>query len=385
MLTAHPALADLSALLALSDRSELRVRSPGSTASTAASVDLETAPQARLTLASSRLRNALIYSPRLTLWGVGDAGSRLVLLHGGGVRLEFLGPRVRLSLDEAASYGGVNLATAAPAPGPGGAPPRVDAVPALQVVDFVSSSTTLASALSWRRWASSLSVGYQVGGGATAAARGVIPLQKGPSGEVSVARAVTRDDFISTKISASEASFSSGPESLLVEQLGGWRHRWSRADETRIEAGVSEARARVSAVAPHTLGVFPVAEAVAERRSTPGAGRVDLRLGLRLGPVVNRLVGLVDQRAQGTLAVSRTRGRSGAHAYASAARSVGASGAASIRLLSGELGASYGASESLNFDAGVRGLWQRQGVHLPDLMQATVFVGVSLRAPTTRL
>ena len=384
MLASLPMLSDIAAVLAVSDRTEARTRSPG-TAPPTTSVDLETAPIARLTLTSRSTRYVVAYTPRLTLWDLGSSRASPVGVNAGLARVEWTAPRTLVSVEETASYGGVSLASIAPAPGPDGAPPRVDVVPSTQVVDVMASQTTLASRLTFQGWSTALAVGYQIGGGATAEARTVLPRQSGPFGEVGVTRDLLRTDSLTTTVTGSEAAFSSGPESLLVEATERWRHLWSRVTETRLSAGASEARVRATASAPHTLETHPVVEAILEQHLPTDDGRLDVRVGVRLGPFVNRLIGFVDERVVGTLAITRTSGRIAGHAYASAAQSVPAGDPTSVRLVTGELGASYGLSDAVTLDAGVRGLWQRQDPALPDLKQATVFVGVTVRAPTTKL
>jgi hypothetical protein len=138
---------------------------------------------------------------------------------------------------------------------------------------------------------------------------------------------------------------------------------------------------RASADAPHTLETHPVAEGIFER-SLP---TLAVRVAVRLGPVVNRLLGVVDERLQGTLALTRARGPFVSHAYAGAAQSVPTTGESAIRLLSGELGVAYDTNDVVFPDIGVRGLWQRQESAPADLLQVTVFMGLTLRAPPTRL
>src|SRR5690348_16683392 len=91
--------ADLSSSLAVSDRTELRVRAPG-TAPAAAALDAETTLTARLTAASRRFRLALGYTPRLTLWDVTSPTRKPTLLNAGEARVEWLGRRARISLDQ---------------------------------------------------------------------------------------------------------------------------------------------------------------------------------------------------------------------------------------------------------------------------------------------
>jgi hypothetical protein len=381
MLTALLMQTGMAAVLAVSDRTEVRLRSPGSVPDSTA-VDVETAPALVLGVGSRSLRYALAYLPRVTRWDLGTSRSQLVLLHEGSLGARWIERRVQLSIDERFSYGGVNFATIAPA-GQAGAQPRIDAVPGSQVIRHASSTTTLGSRLTFRLWSAALSVGYQLGGGATPGARAVMPFQSGPFGEVSATRAVRRTDDLVTTAAASESSFSSGPESLLLEVTEGWRHAWSRATRTGLAVGVSEARSRASAGAAHGSVTYPVAEGEFTRRVPTDRGRFDLQLGVRLGPVVNRLLGLVDQRVQGTVVVSRTFARLETHAFLRGGRSVAMDGVAAIRIVAGELGASFRVTPVVALDAGLRSLWQRQD--RIELKQSSVFVGVTLRAPDLKL
>jgi hypothetical protein len=238
MLAAMLLAADLSGSFSVSDRTELRGRAPG-TAPMAASLDAETALTARLSLASRRLRTSLAYTPRLTLWDIGSRVFAPTQLQGGEARLEWLGRRAQLSLAETASYGGLSFASSSLPPGPEGQPPHVEAIPT-QIVQFVSSTTTLASRVMLRRWAVDTAFGYQLAGGADAAARAVMPLQTGPFGDATIEYAATRREHSVTRLSVVEAAFSSGTEALVAEADEGLRHVWSRLTETRL----SLARAR---------------------------------------------------------------------------------------------------------------------------------------------
>ena len=289
--------ADLSGSFTLSDRTEVRVRAPGTnaTGTTAASLDLETAPEARLSLATRRVRFAFTYAPRLTLWDL-NAGAHPTLLHAGAAHVEWHSHLTRLSLDQAGSYGGVSFAYVSLTPGPEGARPRVDVVPAPQIIQYASSTTTLASRQTLRLWTIDTSFGYRADGGADDPSRKVLPFQHGPFGEVAADYAVSRRDHLVTTASASEAAFSSSlgglssaPESVVTELDEGYRHRWSRTTETRLTVGVSEVRARDSAIAAYAFDTHPVAELVVEHRPAASGAHVDLRAGVRLGPVVNRL------------------------------------------------------------------------------------------------
>jgi hypothetical protein len=236
--------------------------------------------------------------------------------------------------------------------------------------------------LDFRRSTADLHVGYQLAGGATTDARQSLPLESGPFGDAQFTQAVTHIDYLPTTVSASEASFSSGQEIVLTEIDQGWRHLWSRVTETRLALGVSEARVRTTADAPHSFKTYPVAEGILAHHLSP---HDDVRLDVRVGPFVNRLIGFVDEQVQATLAATRTRARFATHAYVTAAQSTSQSEVNAIRFASGELGGSYGTSQLVSFDLGVRGLWQHQDPAAADLLQATFFIGLTLRAPPMKL
>jgi hypothetical protein len=367
----------LTDTLEVSDRTEVRVRVPGTVA--AAALDVETAPALRLTLGSRRLQLTLDEAPRLTLSELGRA-AQPAFFNGGEARVAWLGSLARLSLDETAGYGLVDFASSPVVPGTPAAPPSVSLIPALSILPYEASSTTLTSTLTLRRWAVATSVGYQLAGGATADARLLLPLEAGPFGEASADYAFARRDHAVLTLSASDTTFSSGPGDVLVEPSVGYRHLWSRTIETTLTLGAGEARARISPRAAATFETYPVIEGVLARRS--GAeGQLDARASVRLGPVVNRLYGDVEERMEATLGASYRARRLTTHVFASGSRSVPATGPYATSLFGGELGSSYGATRVVAVDGGLRCIWQRQEATLAAFAQGTFFIGVTLLAP----
>jgi hypothetical protein len=402
MLAALPLAADVAASLALSDRSETRLRNPGDV-STGSSLDIETAPEAQLVLALPRTGCTLAYRPRLTFWDINDVGVRPSWLQAGLARIDWReGNTASLSIEQDASYGATSFASLVFPPGREGTPPRVDVIPSSQIIQYESASTALGSRVEGRRINFRSTVGYQFSGGADEASRLIIPRQTGPMAEGVMTFAMSPVDPLATTVTGSQTEFSSGPEILLVEGDEGWKHRWSALTETELTLGVSEARVVPSPSAQSLTKTNPVAEALVEDRLGTAEDRVTVRIGARLGPVVNRLLGIVDERIQGTVLSKWTRGPFAVNAFASAQQSVPTTGPDATELLTGELGLSYAAADAVVFDIGVRGLWQRASQPVvsttasgtdqpaPDLAQATivqgiVFVGVTLRAPTMRL
>jgi hypothetical protein len=397
MVAALPLAADVVAALALSDRTETRLRDPGDTP-TGPSLDVATMPEARLALTSPRTGFTLAYLPRLTLWDVNDIGARPTWLNAGSARVDWRDGNTSLSLEQDASYGAMSFAALALSPGPQGAPPSVDVIPSSEIIQYESSTTTIGSRVEGKRWEFRSNVGYQIAGGADDNARSVIPLQKGPLGEAAVTFATSPVDHLATTATGSETTFSSGPEIAIVEADESWKHLWSAVTEMDLTLGLSEARVLTSPFAQSYRETDPVAEAVLEQRILTDGDRVTIRIGARLGPVVNRLLGIVDERVQGTLLSKWTHGPFALEAFASAQQSVPTDGPDATELITGQVGVSYAVTDAVAFDAGVRALWQRANqpvvsISTPgatdiveaNLTQGVVFVGVTLRAPTVRL
>jgi hypothetical protein len=370
---------DLAGAVDVSDRTELRVRAPGTNA--AASVDVETDLTARLSLRSRRWTYTLEYAPTLTLWDL-SAGPAVepAFFNAGDARVQWQGRSALVSLEENAGYGLVDFASTPVVPGTEGQPPSVTLIPGLSLLPFMSSTTTLTSRLTLPRWTVDISAGYQLAGGATEDAQALLPLSTGPFGEARVDYAALRRDHVFVTLSASDTAFSSGPDDLLVEPSLGYRHLWSRSIETSLRLGVSEGHTRASAVSAEALETFPVVEGVVERR-TAREGQLDARASARLGPVINRLVGIVEERVEANLSASYLRRKVTARGFVSASRSVPATGLYATSLFAGELGTAYGAAKLVTVDTGVRFIWQRQEATGVAFSQGTLFLGVTLRAP----
>jgi hypothetical protein len=150
--------------------------------------------------------------------------------------------------------------------------------------------------------------------------------------------------------------------------------------DTRLTVGVAEARERTSSVSAAALTTYPVVEAALEHRRGP----VDVQVNGRLGPAVNRLFGVVEQWAQGSVVAKYRYRRLTTHLFGSAWQTVGSGDPYATSLLAAELGVAYDANEIVAFDAGTRAIWQRTPPAGTPFTQGTVFAGVSLHAPKVR-
>jgi hypothetical protein len=382
--------ADLTTALELSDRSEIRVRAPGS--ATVLSLDAETAIRAQLALSAKDFRATLAYAPRLTLWDIGGPAFQPTALQGGDLRVEWRARHAVVSIEEGAEYGGVGFGALPVEPGavgmqtepgmqvnPGmqGGPPRIQAIPSVGIVDYLASTTTLASDITQRGLTMRLAAGYALAGGATADARTSLPLISGPFAEINAEWAGTRVDRPILRVAAAEYQFDPGPESMLGEADAGWRHRWSRVTETRLAAGGAVSEQHGPSDAAHTYTPFPVVEAELDERAVGGA-HVDMAFTTRLGPMLNRLYGVIDERAEASVTLTHHYRRLVTHGFFGVSQSTDWQNTYATSLVAGEVGVARPMNAIVALDAGVRTFWQRTyGVSAP-LLQSTFYVGVTL-------
>jgi hypothetical protein len=92
-----------------------------------------------------------------------------------------------------------------------------------------------------------------------------------------------------------------------------------------------------------------------------GRDSADLRLDLRLAPIINPLTGLVDEQLRGTVEGRWMHGRRlTLRAVASAGGSTDQGTSTSVRQALAELSVAHVASKWLTWEGGVRGLYQQQ-------------------------
>jgi hypothetical protein len=405
--------AAMAGTLALSERTELRLRDPGLVGNQP-SFDFEEAPDAKLTLASPLSTYFLEYSPQLTAWDLNVVGLSPALLNNGTARGEWRGRHWRLTLGENASYGGRNYASllagttlgvesAQPMMGAPGGPQgplgQVTVLPAVgKIILYEASMTTLSTVATFRRWQLTTEVGYQLAGGADAAARTILPFETGPLGFIELDHTLGPRDHLLETARGSEESFSSGPEVLMVEYDETWRHLWTRTTSLEFLAGVNEARARTgfSPPAAYQNLTNPVASVKLDQRLASRVDRGELQAALRVGPFINPVLGLVDERAEAQVGGKWAREHVGLRGSASFAQSVTNPYGAAVRLFMAEIGMSYELSRAVVFDVGERFMWQEPvdstvaGGGTPPAFaaiaftQEVTFVGLTLRADPLR-
>ena len=399
MLTGLWLAASLSGVLDLSDRTEFRVRDPGDVTNTIA-LDLETAPDAKFTVSSRRARFTVSYVPRLTLWDMNVDLEAPVLLQGGSARAEWHNRFEQWWIDEEAAYGGTNLTALSYGTtnaGTGGNPPRVDAVPVSRVIEYESSQTTLGTRVQMRKWTFEWDLGYELSGGAGVEDQAVLPRQFGPLAGAKLEYAATRRSHFITAATGEESSFSTGAQSTLVEGEERWHYALRRSTMLELAAGAAEARVRPVEQFPYTHLTYPVAEAaIGQSYASALQDRWVARLGVRVEPVINRLFGTVDERAEATLRGTWTRRRTQVNADLTAQETVESPDQNGVELIYGEASVAMptNASGTVAFDIGTRCTAQRLNTPLApgssqftqaSFVQGILFIGVTFRARPMRL
>ncbi len=407
MLHALPVPADVGTFT-LTDRTEARVRDPDPVTNGAA-IDLDTAADARATLAGRHSLYTLSYQPHFTVLDLnGGPAIEPGLLNGWLASADWRTGHALISLHETGSYGTYAFASlsALPTPGSptetgaGGQPLPVtntQLVPGVQTYSILSSNTSASSTLTLRPWLLTGIVGYQLSGGADAQSRLTLPFGQGPYAEAIADLRAARRDHVITQLNALESSFVPiDTEVVLLEAQEQWRHAWSHNTDSMLAGGVSEARTRDAAAAPYDYATNPLVEGSLERRFGRGKNHSSIDLDMRVAPVVNQLLGLVDERVQATLGASWTRRKLTLRASASAAESIDQSSPIASKIFTAEVDATYAQSEALSFDVGARALAQDQEYPVTSATgqlgpptettfdQGVVFVAVTVRAVKTR-
>jgi hypothetical protein len=374
-----PTVLAADGVFTLSDRTETRLRAPDTAsngASNGAALDLDTALDARAVWTKRSTTYTLADSPRFTLGDFNNGpATQAAFSNAVTAAAEWHSLRARVRLSEVANYGQVSFASmpvlsssaAPPAPNPEGQPPppaTATLVPqTARSFSYVSSETSVATTLQVRPWTLSARVGYQLSGGVDSVSQQALPFEQGPiaQGIADLQLSAPDRDHLRTVANASEASFSSGTEDLLLGAEEQWRHKWTRRTESLLGVGWNAVRWRSGPVAPYLYGSSPSAQAAFSQHFVRGRDSADLRVDLRLAPIISPLTGLVDEQLRGTVEGRWMHGRRlTLRAVASAGGSIDQSTTTSVKQALAELSAANVASKWLTWEAGVRGLYQQQ-------------------------
>ncbi len=324
LLSLLPALtlgrADASYLASL--RSEVSART--SYAGAIAAADLELSPTIALALNGDATQLSMSYAPSLYLREP-YTGATPELLHRAVVHGEWrFRPRERLYANQLGSFG-INdfAALAAQSRATEAGTVSVEALPTVGTVSHVRSVSQLGLEL-WPAPSVLLSLqgGYQISGGADPVSRRLIPLERGPTASLGLRLETDLLNVFSTLGDATRSGFSNGRQIDLGEFREQWQHRYSREVSSDLSGGVGVMR-QFDPVSVHTSDtVAPLAEASLRVRFPVRGEHWESRLSGRLGPYLDRFVGLGYQRVEATGEVIYTRGHYRFSARGGGARAV---------------------------------------------------------------
>lgn len=347
-------------------------------------LEAELSPAAGVKMRSRRWEISAGYAPRFTRSLLG-ADARSTILHQARLAGTIHDRTRSLSVLQSGGYGSMSFTSFASDPGAAVGPAAlVAALPSTDVLDYAWSQTGLLGRLEvTRKWALGLSLDYSLSGGTDARSRASVPFLIRLDGGISAEYAASRRNHVVSKLDASRALFSSGPEDTLVRGTLSWRHAWSLATVTTVAGGVGWATSGASIDGDDRSVAYPIASAAVVHR--PRSGLVDLKLSVQLSPLIDRLSGHVDERLDSAASVGWRPTRAlTVQGELGVARSISWSVPGAVALVSQGLNISYRAGDSLLLDGGVRSAWTHVRDADAPAMQWATFVGVTFTAPTLR-
>jgi hypothetical protein len=334
-----------TATLDLSDRSDARIRA-GSGQS--AALDLANTPVANLRVQDRQWTGDLVYAPSILVQNVlppPPPAAQPVFINSVTLTSTWLLRHARISVGEDGTFGwestaylglqgnqaiagsattgtGMTTGTGATMTGTGGQglqllPKTTDQTP----IPFASSRSILLVGLEpGKRWRLALDVGYFVYGALDARGRALLPFQRGPLADASLAYDFNAIDHFIANLNAQRLQFDEGPclalaldnaalppntplpqcapDEFIAVGTAGWSHALNRLSSASISVGASGIRSRLNPTDPYTEHVYPAGTLTyqyhvgIERRPTT------LRIDAQLAPTIDNRTGLADNRAQ---------------------------------------------------------------------------------------
>jgi hypothetical protein len=407
MLAAAVLAADLSTTLDLSERSEARLRStqvPGTM--TPMAVDLLEEPAAKLLAKDRRWELTLGYTADLMLPGV-QAGLAPLVLQTGSVGVAWHDRKLRLSLNEDATYGLENsayLLTSAPAQGGQpvtGQPPPVTTLAAAPPATILFGSTRTAAMATYRfdpRTTMMLDAELFLYGGLDAASQATLPEQVGERAFGTFDHALTRSDVLETAVNAQHVDFTQTPcvpltgtinpailcepDDAIAQAMERLRHTLSRTETLTVGAGAAVSEVREHSDVPYQTAYYPVGEAIYAAQLDRAGSRLTLTarlapyLDIRTGIVLNAMLGEVAlvERLSPPLTFTMTLGGS---------QNLPTEVPAAASIVRGDVSMEYRFNRQVLLALGERAFWENEN-GLGSFATAFFYVAVTVREPTLR-
>jgi hypothetical protein len=326
----------------------------------------------------------------------------LSALQNGGVGLEAVRPRYRLSLYQFGAYGPVTTTTLlVQAPWAGDGPPAdpnpiiPSTIAARFTLLFLQTQVFAPIKLS-PRVALTPGFVYNAFGGANSQSRGVIALTSGPGASLALDVAATRDDRFVTTLGAGRITtdFEGDRQGAVIyraEATQSFRHYFSRHTSAEALGGASVGGDEVNGFALFSLGslglfydsypLFRLQPGAPPQGGPAGHGRrVQLALLAKAQPWLDLFSGELEQRAVGVAAVNYTVGRTTLRGQVSTARVFNTPrSVATYRIALADGGVRYALSATFALNGGVRFGNQAfaNAIRQTDITQTTVYAGLS--------
>jgi hypothetical protein len=419
--------ADVSGAFVVGDHSEATLRRvlPAPGVNRTSAVDLQTSPQAGLTLAWPNFDASLGYGVGIAaidvtnrdrptdpqaaqIW---DDERRPVIFQSGQFSLGW-GPEPdwRFTLGVGAGYGRRHYLGLAPnlnfmmAPQPAGtaqppAPAPMAGVTYVPLTDVILTIGSIRGSLGASHrfdatWSGSASASYEVSGGVDEDSQNYVPRQQGPSFGVSATKALSLSDALSTNVTVSDTRVTTmafrvagaGAEYQTLTLTEVWAHKFSEPTSGSVGIGITTQRSRPRYGYTWGTSTLPNASAnITHTESLEKDSKLTFTGSTGIGTGYNAVTGQI------LYAVSA--GASAGWTYEHFGATLGLSGGQSLHLratdpdtsrsLSASLTFTYAPWKLIDFQWGGRVGWQflANSPYGQPPPQWSLFVGIGLRAP----
>lgn len=336
------------------------------TVSEKAAFDASVAPAVGLGLKEGQLDLGLGYEPTFSYRGIGLPQEEFVtLMHVGHALISYGSKGYRLSLSEAGAIGKQTFAALRTAPLDPNAPkdptaPRVDLIPTnARTVDILGESTTASFDYQWsHRVRSGAQASYSISGGANRVAQQTIPRQKMANGILSLDYLASRDDHFGASLNTSHIVISDGHDHLTSSATVSWARQFEKGISAQIGGGAFFGRTTSLDRTPlYTVSAGGAGSANIDFIRSHGTS-LALTFGASIAPQVNYIVGVLQQRLQGTGALTWHLDQFTAALSGDAAQTFPANDPSAFRLVGAGVNTALALAKWLDLTASYRSVWQ---------------------------
>jgi hypothetical protein len=398
--------ADYAGTLDLNEVTTVRLRA---TQGQNAGVDFVEAPTASIHLSDRFSAYTLTYAPTFVLPDF-EEGLQPQFLNVGSATATWHYRSTSFTVTEGATYGLLNSAylfTGATATGLGlglgtgtgtgtgtvGQPSVAQVSPREGNITILNSTTdaTLRQEIG-RRVVASLSGGYFVSGGADLKSRELLPEEYGPRASASLAYALSRRDFLTTRVLVQEVSTTGNCPPPATSGICHERVDGAQLDETlRRNLSPTTTLSLGGGIAVYDTAIPDLGEAIPYPVALGtlsyhfgSRGTSELGFSAQLGPNVDPLTGFVSEYLQGGATLTdRVTPSLILHLGLAALTTVQSGEGYDVSILTGSVDATFRLDRQIDLTLGEQGLWQDHTGY-GTLVSVFAYVALTVRAPPTR-